>query len=240
MHWVKFCATTLLLWNGSAWGATLSWNANTDLDLAGYYVYQCSQLPCGKSYGTATLLTTLGKVTTFNIGTPSGTQYYVITAYDFGGNESPESNVATYVPTGSVPPVVPPEPPPAVPPPPTVPPPSIGLTPTNLNFTAVQGGGNPPTQTVNVANTGGGTLTWSASENSAWLTMTPTTGTGSGTIRVTVTTGSRAAGTYTAAITVSAAGASPVIIPVSFIVNAAPTAQLPPPIPAGLKVLTVQ
>ncbi len=38
-------------------------------------------------------------------------------------------------------------------------PPVIGISPTSLSFTAPQGGTNPATQTLNISNTGGGTLT---------------------------------------------------------------------------------
>ena len=88
MNWVRAIAGVLVLWSGTAWGATLTWNANSEPDLAGYRVYQCSQQPCTRSSGKASLLATLGKVTSFNIGTPSVTQYYFITAYDSADNES--------------------------------------------------------------------------------------------------------------------------------------------------------
>ncbi len=91
-------AAVLVLWGSTAWGATLTWDANTEPDLAGYHVYQCSEQPCGKAYGTATPLVTLGKVTSFNIGTPAAVRFYVIRAYDIANNESNESNVATYDP----------------------------------------------------------------------------------------------------------------------------------------------
>ena len=89
----------LTLWGSTAWGATLTWNANTEADLAGYRVYKCSEQPCGQAFGTTTLLVILGNVTSFNIGTPVAPRYYVITAYDFANNESDESNVVVYEPS---------------------------------------------------------------------------------------------------------------------------------------------
>jgi hypothetical protein len=106
MKWMRVIAGVLILWSSSAGGATLTWNANSEPDLAGYRIYQCSLLPCTGSSGN--LLTSLGKVTSFNIGTPAVTQYYFITAYDFANNESGSSNLATFSPVGS------PAPPPPV------------------------------------------------------------------------------------------------------------------------------
>ena len=97
-------AVILMLWSNPSWGITLTWNANTEPDLAGYYIYQCSLQPCTKTSGTATRLATLGKVTSLNVGTPAVVQYYLITAYDFSNNESNESTVATYIPAGTPPP----------------------------------------------------------------------------------------------------------------------------------------
>ena len=121
----RVCALAigLILWSGTAWGATLTWNANGEPDLAGYRIYRCTQLPCGRAFGSTTVLTTLGRVTNFDIGTPAVTQYYVLTAYDLANNESSESAVATYTPAGAPPP----------PPPPTAPP-----APTNLQLSIIR------------------------------------------------------------------------------------------------------
>lgn len=99
-------AGAFTLWSGAAGAATLSWNANTEPDLAGYRVYVCPQQPCSRSSGT--LLATLGKVLSLDVGTPAVAQYYVITAYDLANNESSESNVTTYTPPTSTPPSPPP------------------------------------------------------------------------------------------------------------------------------------
>ena len=102
MNWVRAIAGIIMLWSSAVWGATLTWRANSDSDLAGYQVYQCSLIPCTKSTGNASSLVTLGTGTSFNIGTPAVTQYYFITAYDFANNESSVSNLATYTPAGSL------------------------------------------------------------------------------------------------------------------------------------------
>lgn len=108
MNWVSAIAGVLVLWAGTAWGATLRWTANSEPDLAGYRVYQCSQQPCTLTSGTASLLVILGTPTSFNIGTPAATQYYFITAYNFSNNESVESSLATFTPAGAPPPPPPP------------------------------------------------------------------------------------------------------------------------------------
>src|SRR5580765_3841575 len=98
MNWLKVMTGVLVLWSGTAWGATLTWTANSESDLAGYRVYHCSQQPCTRTSGNAYPLVVLGKTTSFNIGTPAVTQYYFITAYDFSNNESVQSNLATFIP----------------------------------------------------------------------------------------------------------------------------------------------
>jgi hypothetical protein len=104
MNWARAITCLLVLLSSTAWGATLTWNANSESDLAGYRVYQCGQQPCTRTSGTASPLATLGKVTSFNIGTPAVIQYYFITAYDFTNRESDSSNLVTYTPAGSPPP----------------------------------------------------------------------------------------------------------------------------------------
>jgi hypothetical protein len=215
MDWVRAIAGMLVLWSSSAWGATLTWNANGESDLAGYRVYQCSQLPCTKASGNASSLATVGTVTSFNIGTPAVTQYYFITAYDFANNESAESGLTTFTPAGSPPPVVPPV---------------IGASPTSFSFTAIQGGANPSAQTLSISNTGGGSFSWSAGKNTTWLTLSPVSGTGNGAVTLTVTIGSLAAGSYSGAVTVNAPGASSVTVPVTLTVAAVP---IPPSIGAS-------
>ena len=103
MNWVRASiGLSVLLWWSIAMSATLMWDANGEPDLAGYRVYQCGLTPCGP--GSGNLLATLGKVTSYNVGTPSGTQYYYVTAYDFANNESAASNVLNFTPATSLPP----------------------------------------------------------------------------------------------------------------------------------------
>ena len=308
MNWVRAITAIIMLCSSTAWAATMTWTANTEPDLAGYRIYQCSQLPCALSSNNASLLATLGTVTSFNIGTPTGTRYYFLTAYDFANNSSTESATTTFTPAGTPPP----PPPPAVSlkvigdpatgpwgvegsttdlrdvmaivhldgvvhhtenntpygfpndngttattglfgagshtvefvfylqgttteigrasvtvqegssPPPPIAPPAIGVSPTSLSFTATQGGANPATQTVNISNTGDGTLSWTANDNAPWLTLSPASGTGNGAVTLTVTTGTFFAGSYSTTVTLNATGAASVTVPVTFTVATAP------------------
>ena len=102
-------------------------------------------------------------------------------------------------------------------------PPAIGASPTSLSFAATQGGANPAAQTLSISNTGGGTLNWSASESTPWLTLSSGTGTGNGPVTVSATTGTLATGSYSGTVTLSGGtGVTPVSVPVSFTVAAAP------------------
>ena len=103
MTWVSAIIGVLVLWWGTALGATLAWNGNSEPDLAGYRIYQCSLIPCGPGSGHQSVLATVGTVTSFNIGTPTVTQYYFITAYDSANNESQSSNLITYTPPAAPP-----------------------------------------------------------------------------------------------------------------------------------------
>jgi uncharacterized protein (TIGR03437 family) len=103
-----------------------------------------------------------------------------------------------------------------------VPSPVIALNPPSLAFTAQQGGANPASQTVSLANAGGGTLDWTATvlSTSPWLTVSPTSGTGAATLTITANSAGLAPGTYSGPIYVAAIGVSnsPQILAVTFTV----------------------
>jgi hypothetical protein len=54
---------------------------------------------------------------------------------------------------------------------------TLGVSSTSLIFTAVEGGASPSSQTIQITNGGGGTMSWSVSDDQAWLSATPATGT---------------------------------------------------------------
>jgi Tfp pilus assembly protein PilN len=55
--------------------------------------------------------------------------------------------------------------------------PMLQVSPTRLELTAVEGGASPPRQEFNIANVGGGVLTWTATKDAAWLIVEEWTGT---------------------------------------------------------------
>jgi hypothetical protein len=100
----------------------------------------------------------------------------------------------------------------------------LSVAPGSLAFTATQGGANPAAQTVNVTNSGGGTLNWTASDNQPWLSVSPAGGAAPGTVSVSTNVTGLAAGTYTGTVTITAAGASgsPKAVAVTLTVNNSP------------------
>ena len=84
--------------------------------------------------------------------------------------------------------------------------PAIGLNTTSLGFAGTVGGANPSAQTIAVSNVGSGTLSWTASDNAAWLTLSPVSGTNSGSVSANVNLTGLAAGAYNAIVTVTASG----------------------------------
>ena len=101
---------------------------------------------------------------------------------------------------------------------------TIGVSPATLSFTGQVGGANPASQNLSITNTGSGTLSWTASDNQPWLSVSPTSGTAPSTATVSVATAGLSSGTHNGAITLSANGATntPVTVPVTLTVSAAP------------------
>jgi large repetitive protein len=105
--------------------------------------------------------------------------------------------------------------------------PAIALAPPTLAFSALRGGPSPGQQTVQITNAGGGTLsalqatvTYAGGQPNGWLSASLGSTTAPATLTVSATTGSLAAGTYTATVHVASAVASnsPRTITVTFTV----------------------
>ncbi len=86
--------------------------------------------------------------------------------------------------------------------------PILSVSPLTLTFTATVGGNNPAAQPLTIANTGSGTLNWTATKTQSWLSLDSANGTASSTIQVSVNIAGLAAGTYNDTITINATGAS--------------------------------
>lgn len=78
--------------------ATLTWNPNTESDLAGYRVYQ------GTITGQYGPPTDVGLSTTYTVTLPQltidQTYYFAVSAYDLAGNESGKSSEVSKLVTG--------------------------------------------------------------------------------------------------------------------------------------------
>ncbi|MBI5361186.1 MAG: hypothetical protein HZA48_11470 [Planctomycetes bacterium] len=90
--------------------------------------------------------------------------------------------------------------------------PEITITPTTLDFTAIQGGSNPASKTLTISNSGGGTLKWSATDDKGWISVNPTSewisSTQTSTVNVEIIGNFTTAGIYTGTITISDSVAS--------------------------------
>ncbi len=100
--------------------------------------------------------------------------------------------------------------------------PILSVSPQVLSFNAVAGGSNPSPANFNIANSGSGTLTFTTSSDSAWLTASPASGTAPQSVQVSASITGLASGTYTGHITVTAAGAtgSPSMVTVTLTIGA--------------------
>jgi hypothetical protein len=120
-------------------------------------------------------------------------------------------------------------------------PPALSVSPSSLSFRGTAGGASPAAKTLSVANAGGGTLNWTASDGAPWLSVSPGSGTNAGTITATPAISGLGPGTYTTDITVTAPGVSgsPATIPVTFTVDA-PTPPALSVTPASLSFSATQ
>ncbi len=96
----------------------------------------------------------------------------------------------------------------------TVPAPILSISPATLKFSYTNGGSVPSAQTIGISNTGGGTLSWTASSSVYWLAVSPASGTAPGgvslaaSVTVSLNPANLAPGTYNTTVQISAAGAA--------------------------------
>ena len=98
---------------------------------------------------------------------------------------------------------------------------TIGASPSSLQFSYTVGATTPDPQSVQLTNGGSGTLSWTATTDQSWLSVTPSSGTAPSTLSISVSPGSLSAGAYTGNVQITASGASntPLTIGVSLTVS---------------------
>ena len=102
--------------------------------------------------------------------------------------------------------------------------PVINLSQTALTFAANFGLPYTPVPApVNVTNTGGGALAFTAMSDAAWLLVTPGNGSAPQSLSVSVALGNLAVGPYTGHVTITGNGSAPATITVTFDVVTAPS-----------------
>lgn len=101
--------------------------------------------------------------------------------------------------------------------------PIISRTPAAFTFSATAGGSNPANQTLNISNSGAGTMDWVLTDNAAWLSLGTASGENTGSSTVIVDISGLTAGTYNATITITDVDATnnPQTATVALTVNAA-------------------
>jgi Viral BACON domain len=107
--------------------------------------------------------------------------------------------------------------------------PVLSVSTNNIPFAAVQGSATSPAPvSADVANSGTGTLKFTAKSDAPWLTATPDSGTAPQALQISAAVGTLAPNTYTGHITVSAhAQDSPAVITVTFTVGSQAASNTP-------------
>lgn len=111
--------------------------------------------------------------------------------------------------------------------------PAISVTPDALEFQAQENGSNPPAQTLQIANSGQGSLNYTLDCQPQWVNCSSTSGSAPGSTSVSVNASGLAAGMHTGTVTVSSAEAinSPFVVEVNLLVNQGQSENHAPPAP---------
>ena len=91
------------------------------------------------------------------------------------------------------------------------PPSQIWINTNQMTFSAQVGGSNPPSQTLNINNSGQGTLSYTVASDAGWLSVSPENGTSTGTAnahQISVNSSGLSEGTYTGQLTITDPNAS--------------------------------
>ncbi len=103
----------------------------------------------------------------------------------------------------------------------------IVSTPSSLQFNVTVGASAPASQTVQITNTGGGNLAWTAAAGAAWITLSPPSGNAPASLTITVNPAGLPVGTYSDIVEINSPSApgNPFPLAVKLLVE-------PPPAPA--------
>jgi len=105
--------------------------------------------------------------------------------------------------------------------------PVLSVSPSALTFSYSVGDPAPAGQTVTIANSGAGTLPWTATDNDYWVQLSPTSNTDAGTLTVTINPANLAAGTYTSTVQINSPGAGGSPAPVTITLQVSGTQPAP-------------
>ncbi|HTA47574.1 MAG TPA: IPT/TIG domain-containing protein [Bryobacteraceae bacterium] len=171
---------------------TLAWTATATVASGGSWL---SVTPTsGAAGGSASVSVSIDGL---NAGTYNGT----VQIASPGASNTPQTVAVTLIITGA--------------------PPALSVTPQTLSFQYTVGGATPDPQSVSITNTGGGTLSWTASASDFWLGASSASGSGPATLSISVNPANLAAGTYTGTVQINASGAagSPASVSVTLVVQ---------------------
>lgn len=89
-----------------------------------------------------------------------------------------------------------------------IPLPAIGVDKSTLTFNAYVGQGDPSPQSLTISNSGGGTLSWTASPADNWVKISPALGTNTVPITVSPSSNGLAVGTFKSSINITSPGST--------------------------------
>jgi uncharacterized protein (TIGR03437 family) len=103
---------------------------------------------------------------------------------------------------------------------------TLAVAPASLQFAYTVGDPAPTAQSIQIANSGTGTLSWSATASAGWMSVSPASGTAPSTLSLSIAPAGLSAGDYTGSIQIVSAGAAntPVSMGITLTVTEAPAA----------------
>ncbi len=98
---------------------------------------------------------------------------------------------------------------------------TIAISPASMSFSYTAGGAIPAAQSVQIINTGGGTLAWTATASASWLSLSASSGTAPSTLSISIAPSGLGAGSYNGSVQIASSGATntPLAVAVTLIVT---------------------